>query len=109
MWQWASMIRWGRLGTLATSVVLSEGGTRLADARLPLLARAISLLWHHRRLVQQPRAGVRIELHDLEVVVRRRAVEVELARRVQRAAAAHVHLQTLGAEGRHVLEEDHPL
>src|SRR3954467_208590 len=54
-----------------------------------------------------PRRGV--ELHDLELERRRRAVELDLRRGVQRAAAAHVHLEAVRAHRRDVLEQHDPL
>ena len=83
MWQCASMIRCGWVTFIGRSS--PNVGPRLGDARLPLVGRAVGLGGHERRLVEQPGAGARIELDDLQRVGRR-PVEVALARRVQRRA-----------------------
>src|SRR5215217_5315566 len=106
MWQWASMTRWGCVVAIS---VLSEGRAGLRDAGLPLLLGRVALRRHERRLVDEPRAGGRVELHDLELEGRRRALGVDLRRGVQRSPAAHVHLQAMRAHRRDVLEEDDPL
>src|SRR5689334_1382447 len=106
MWQWASMIRCGCVVAIS---VLSEGRAGLRDARLPLLLRRVALRRHDRRAVDEPGARRRVERHDLELERRRRALGVDLRRRVQRPPAAHVHLEAVRAERRDVLEEDDPL
>ena len=50
-----------------------------------------------------------VELDDLELERRRRLLEVDLARGMQRAAAADVHLQPVRAHRRHVLEQHDPV
>src|SRR3954454_17362144 len=107
MWQCASMIRCGWV-VLAISV-LSEGRAGLRDARLPLLLGREALRRHQRRGVDEPGAIRRVELDDLELEARRRALRVDLRRRVQRAAAGHVHLEAVRAERRDGLEQDVPL
>src|SRR5215211_4239639 len=108
MWQCASITRCGCV--VAMSVLSgSEGRPGLRDAGLPLLLGRVALRRHERRAVEQPCPGRRVELDDLELERRRRAVELDLCRGVQRAAAAHVHLETVRAERRDVLEQHHPL
>src|SRR3954468_693349 len=107
MWQCASMIRCGCV--VVTISVLSEGRAGLRDARLPLLLGREALRRHQRRAVDEPGAIRRVELDDLELEARRRALRVDLRRRVQRAAAGHVHLEAVRAERRAVLEQDAPL
>src|SRR4051794_3237426 len=107
MWQCASMIRCGCV-VVAISV-LSEGRAGLRDARLPLLLGREALRRHQRRVVDEPGARRRVELDDLELEVRRRALRVDLRRGVERATAAHVHLEAVRAERRDVLEQDDPL
>src|ERR671933_1200982 len=106
MWQCASMIRCGCVVAIS---VLSEGGAGLADAGLPLLLAGVALRRHQRRLVDEPCARRRVELDDLELERRRRALGVDLRRGVQRAAAAYVHLEAVGAERGDVLEQLDPL
>src|ERR671914_1352449 len=105
MWQWASMIFCGWVAMSAPS----ESAARLLGARLPFLAGVEALRRHQRRLVQQPRAVARVELHDLERELGSRRVERKLGGRVQRAAAGDVHLEPVRAERRDVLEQDDPL
>src|SRR3954467_15966594 len=107
MWQCASMIRCGWV-VVAISV-LSEGRAGLRDARLPLLLGREALRRHQRRALDEPRARRRVELDDLELEGRRRALRVDLRRGVQRAPAAHVHLQAVRAQRRHVVEQHDPL
>src|SRR5919199_2307954 len=95
MWQCASMIR---CGCVVAMSVLSEGRAGLADARLPLLLGRVALRRHERGLVHEPSAVDRVELDDLELERRRGALGVDLRRRVQRAAAADVHLEAVRAE-----------
>src|SRR5215210_7995514 len=106
MWQWASMTRWGCVVAIS---VLSEGRAGLRDARLPLLLGCVALGGDERRLVDEPRAGRGVELHDLQLERRRRALGVDLGRGVQRPPAAHVHLEAVRAERRDVLEQHDPI
>src|SRR3954447_5964824 len=106
MWQCASMTRCGCVVAIS---VLSEGRPGLRDAGLPLLLGRVALGGHERRAVDEPRASLGVELHDLELERRRRALGVDLRRGVQRAARAHVHLEAVRAERRDVLEQHDPL
>src|SRR5690242_14596954 len=106
MWQWASMTRCGCVVAIS---VLSEGRAGLRDAGLPLLLGGVAPGGHERWLVDQPGARRRVELHGFELERGRRALRVDLGRGVERPAAAHMHLEAVGAERRDVLEEHHPL
>src|SRR5690349_17928655 len=106
MWQCASMIRCGWVVAIS---VLSEGRAGLRDAGLPLLLASVALRRHERRAVDEPGARRRVELYDLELEVRRRALGVDLRRGVERPAAADVHLEAVRAERRDVVEQHDPL
>src|SRR3954468_21730772 len=106
MWQCASMTR---CGCVVAMSVLSEGRAGLRDAGLPLLLGGVAPAGHQRRAVDEPGTRRRVELDDLELERRRRALGVDLRRGVERPPACDVHLEAVRAERRDVLEEDDPL